>query len=339
LTFLSAVYARGAAWRRAWYARHPDARRVLDRPVVSIGNLTVGGSGKTPVTATIARALAAAGERPAILTRGYARKHAGEGVLVVSDRERILEPVARSGDEPQMLARMLPGVPVIVSKDRFLAGRVAERRFDCTVHLLDDGFQHFRLHRDVDVLLVSPADLDDEVLPSGRLREPIEAAAAADAVIVSEVAESDGDSVRAVAARLAIANSFRAQATYGAPRLLEPFGSVLPRMAGMRALAVAGIARPERFFDAARAQGWEVVKSVAFRDHHWFTTADLKRLLATARAVNADVILTTEKDAVRLLDLPLGPIPRTFAFLPMTMRIEPAAEFSAWLMTRLEAAR
>jgi tetraacyldisaccharide 4'-kinase len=336
---LSALYARGAAWRRAWYARHPEARRVLERPVISIGNLSMGGSGKTPVAATIARGLVAAGERPSILSRGYARKDASDGVLVVSDRERVLEPVARSGDEPQMLARMLPGVPVLVAADRFLAGRVAERQFGCTVHLLDDGFQHFRLHRNVDLLLVSPADLDGAVFPSGRLREPLEAGAVADAVIVADVPQGDDQAVATVASRLGIPQAFRAHASFGAPRLLEPFGSLLPRMAGMRALAVAGIARPERFFDAARAQGWDVVKSVAFRDHHWFTTADLKRLLATARSVNADVILTTEKDAVRLLDLPLGPIPRTFAFLPMTMRIEPAAAFSAWLRSRIEAAR
>jgi tetraacyldisaccharide 4'-kinase len=107
----------------------------------------------------------------------------------------------------------------------------------------------------------------------------------------------------------------------------------------MRALAVAGIARPERFFAAARGQGWEVAKALAFRDHHWFSMSDLKRMLATARVANADVILTTEKDAMRLLDLPLAPIPRTFAFLPMTVRVEPAAEFHQWLSGMLGAAR
>jgi tetraacyldisaccharide 4'-kinase len=336
LRLLAPLYARGAASRRAWYARHPEARRRLARPVISVGNLTVGGSGKTPVVAALARCLLAAGERPAILSRGYKRRDARDGVLVVSDRERVLEPVARSGDEPQMLARALAGVPVLVGDDRFMAGCLAERRFATTVHLLDDGFQHHRLHRDIDLLLVAPEDLEDEVIPAGRLRERLDAATAADALLVTG---AGADETAAIAARLGVRDAFRVAATFGTPRLLEPFGSLLPRMAGTRALAVAGIARPQRFFDAARAQGWEIVKELAFRDHHWFGDSDLKRMLATARAVNADLILTTEKDAVRLLALPLGPIPRTFAFLPMTVVVEPAAPFREWLHAGLARAR
>jgi tetraacyldisaccharide 4'-kinase len=335
LRLLAPLYARGAAWRRAWYGRHAEARRRLARPVISVGNLAVGGSGKTPVVAAIARWLVSAGDRPSILSRGYARPRADDGILVVSDCERVLEPVARSGDEPQMLARALPGVPVLVGADRFTAGRIAERRFGCTVHLLDDGFQHFALHRDVDLLLVSRDDLDDAVLPAGRLREPLEAAAGADALLVT----GDDADVRTVSARLRVERSFHVVPSFGAPRLLAPFGALMPRMAGMRTLAVAGIARPRRFFDAVRAQGWEVMKELAFRDHHWFTESDLKRMLATARALGADLILTTEKDAMRLLNLPLAPIPRTFAYLPMTVTIEPAAEFTAWLGERLKEHR
>jgi tetraacyldisaccharide 4'-kinase len=331
LRLLAPVYARGAAWRRAWYARHPEARRVLARPVISVGNLAVGGSGKTPVVAALARWLVAEGERPAILSRGYARKRGVNGIVVVSDRERVLEPVTRSGDEPQMLARALPGVPVLAGAERFVAGRIAERRFDCTVHLLDDGFQHFALHRDLDLLLVSPDDLRDAVLPAGRLRESLDAAKAADAILMTGTGGDPGET----ATRLGVPRVFEVIATFGAPRLVEPFGALMPRMAGMRALAVAGIARPARFFDAVRSQGWEVVKELAFRDHHWFSESDLKRMLATARAVSADVILTTEKDAMRLLPLPLGPIPRTFAYLPMTVTIEPAGDFTTWLRSRL----
>jgi tetraacyldisaccharide 4'-kinase len=323
------VYARAATWRRAWYARHPEARRRLAAPVISVGNLAVGGSGKTPVVATLARWLLAKGARPAILTRGYARRRTPAGVVVVSDGDRVLEPVSTSGDEPQMLARALRGVPVLVSADRYLAGRLAERHFHATVHILDDGFQHFGLERNVDLLLVRPDDLDDAVLPGGRLREPLAAARAADAILVHG---TDEDAI-AVSARLGVATSFRVATSFGAARLLEPFGALLPPMTGMRALAVAGIARPGRFFDAARRHGWDVVKELAFRDHHWFDAADLKRMLATARGVNADVILTTEKDAMRLLRLPLAPIPRTFAYLPMTVAIEPAAHFYEWLST------
>jgi tetraacyldisaccharide 4'-kinase len=327
LRVLSPVYARAAAWRRAWYARHPEARRRLASPVISVGNLAVGGSGKTPTVATIARWLLSRGEHPAILTRGYARRRVAEGVVVVSDRERVLQPVTTSGDEPQMLARALPGVPVLVSADRYLAGCLAERRLGCTVHILDDGFQHFALERDVNPLLVSPEDLDDTVLPGGRLREPLTAARAADAVLV----HGGDEDVALVARRLGVDARFRVVTSFGSARLLEPYGALLPPMSGMRALAVAGIARPQRFFDAARRHGWDVVQELAFRDHHWFDATDLKRMLAMARTAKADVILTTEKDAMRLMHLPLAPIPRTFAFLPMTVAVEPAGPFYEWL--------
>jgi tetraacyldisaccharide 4'-kinase len=302
--------------------------------VISVGNIAAGGSGKTPVVATLARWLLSQGERPAILTRGYARRHTAEGVVVVSDRHRVLEPVSRSGDEPQMLARSLPGVPVLVSADRYLAGCLGERRLGCTVHILDDGFQHFALERDVDLVLVSPDDLEDAVLPGGRLREPLSAARAADALLVN----GTEDEARLVSERLGVERKYRLMTIFRAARLLEPFGALLPPMSGMRALAVAGIARPRRFFDAARAQGWDVVQELAFRDHHWFDATDLKRMLITARAANADVILTTEKDAMRLMHLPLAPIPRTFAFLPMSVAIEPASEFYEWLSNIFAAA-
>src|SRR5204863_299969 len=143
--------------------------------VVFVGGSLVpaGGSGKTRVVETLARLLRNHGERAVILTRGYGRRDPTEGVLVVSDGTRVLEPVTRSGDEPQLLARNVPGVPVLVSADRYIAGLFAEKHFQPTVSILDDGFQHLQLERDVDLLLVSPADLDDRVLPAGRLREPI----------------------------------------------------------------------------------------------------------------------------------------------------------------------
>ena len=174
LRALSTAYGAVVAWRRARYAHNPSRQRALNRPVISVGNLRVGGSGKTPAVDYIARLLLAAGERPAILTRGYARKRVQEGVTVVSDGARVLGDLAASGDEPLMLARGLPGVRVLVCADRYLAGVLAERRLDATVHMLDDGFQHLDLARDVDLLVVGEEDLDERPLPEGRLREPMD---------------------------------------------------------------------------------------------------------------------------------------------------------------------
>lgn len=331
---LGSLYGRVAARRRAWYARHPEARRRLARPVISVGNLVVGGSGKTPTVAAVAQLLLAGGERPSILSRGYARRVRSKNVVVVSNGEELLEPVSRSGDEPQMLARAMPGVPVLVCADRYLAGATAERLFGCTVHVLDDGFQHLRLARDIDLLMIAPADLDDRVLPAGRLREPLSSARAADAVLVA-----GGDEMGPVATRLNVATAFRVVTTISAPRAIESFGTPVPVTVGSRALAFAGIARPERFFDAVRRQGWNVVRTITFRDHYWFKATDLDRLLARARSLSADVILTTEKDAMRLLDLPIPPGPPVLAYVPMSVSIEPAERFEKWLRERLLAAR
>src|SRR4051812_35187847 len=148
------MYAAVARRRRERYAGRPDLRRRLRRPVISVGNLAVGGRGKTPMVATITRVLLEMGERPAILSRGYARTHYEDGVVVVRDAAGIRSDLGRAGDEPLMLARQLEGAAVLVSSERYLAGRVAEHHLGATVHVLDDGFQHLQLDRDVDILLI-----------------------------------------------------------------------------------------------------------------------------------------------------------------------------------------
>jgi tetraacyldisaccharide 4'-kinase len=281
----------------------------------------MGGSGKTPVVAALARLLRQRGEQPVILTRGYGRRDATEGVLVVSDGQRVLEPVERSGDEPQMLARTLPGVPVLVGADRYLAGVFAGRHFAASVSILDDGFQHVQLERDVDLLLVSVDDLNDRVVPAGRLREPLAAAQLADAVLVT----GGDEDVMEVADSLKHPTIFRVKTTYG--RVPEAL-SVEPE-ANRRVIAFAGIARPERFFGALRSLGYDVARELTFPDHHWYTAGDIARIQAAARDANAPRIVTTEKDAVRC-DFKC-------AVLPMTVEIEPAAEFEPWLMGKLRS--
>jgi tetraacyldisaccharide 4'-kinase len=310
--------------RRTWYEQRPHTRRRLDRPVISVGNLVVGGSGKTPVVAALARLLTDMGQRPAVLSRGYARRKNADGVVVVSDGTRILEPVDRSGDEPQMLAQALQGTPILVSSDRYLAGRMAEQRFGATVLILDDGFQHYQLARTIDMLLVSPADLADRVLPSGRLREGLDAARVADAVLVS----GSDDDVARVSQALQVPTAFKVSARFGG---LRPLGEgEAPVPPGARVAAVAGIARPERFFRALREQGWNVVAEMAFPDHHWFTTKDLASINDTAQAVQARIVVTTEKDAARIGEQ------AWWAALPMHVVIEPEPQFSTWLRERLQ---
>ena len=327
---LSALYGRAAALRRAWYERHPAARKRLTRPVISVGNMVVGGSGKTPIVAAIARLLLEMGERPAILSRGYGRRPTADGVVVVSDGHSVLATVRESGDEPQMLARTLPSVPVLVSADRYLAGRFAEERFGATVHVLDDAFQHLQMERTVNLLVMSADDLADQVLPAGRLRESLSAARAADAVLAY-----GADAGRQIAGALGVPCSFAVETRHAAVRSLA--GSAADA-GDRRVAAVAGIARPARFFSALRAQGYEIVRELTFRDHHWFTPADVARIEAAARDAQASLIVTTGKDAVRLEgfvevpDVPGVPMVR-WAVLPMAVTID--AGFAPWLRARL----
>jgi tetraacyldisaccharide 4'-kinase len=325
LSTLSALYGRVASARRAWFSRRPHAVRRLPHPVVSVGNLAVGGSGKTPVAALVARILRANGERPAILSRGYARREVVDGVTVVSDGHQVLESPARAGDEPWMLAQALPGVPVLVCEDRYLAGQLAHRRFGATVSVLDDGFQHLQLARDVDLLLVSPRDLDEAVLPSGRLREPLGAALAAHALIVP----ASQPEVERVSALLGPGRAFALRARLGEP------AATLTRETPV--VAVAGIAQPQRFFEALAENGWRVAQTVTFPDHHWFTPDDLERVDAAARTARAPAVLVTEKDAARLAGLPAPRVP--WVAVPLDVSVEPAGEFAEWLCQRVTAAR
>jgi tetraacyldisaccharide 4'-kinase len=337
LQVLSAAYGAGAAWRRRWYAAHPSRRERLARPVISVGNLTVGGSGKTPVVEALARLLVREGERPAILTRGYARPRPRSGVTVVSDPSRVVATYADAGDEPLMLARALPGVPVLVGADRGASGRYAEARFDTTVHILDDGFQHVSLDRDLDLLLVDASVVDDRVLPAGRLREPIAAARCADAVLVTEVRLKPapaGGQHRANATPDQLARTLGVKTAFTVTRTIGD----LPGVEQDRPVfAVAGVARPDRFFSDLRGAGWQVDGTIAFRDHHRFTPSDIDRIRAGAKAAGAEIVLTTAKDAVRLEGL--EPAGIRFATVPLSVRIEPAEPFREWLMAGLRQVR
>jgi tetraacyldisaccharide 4'-kinase len=319
---LSDIYAAIVRRRRERYARRPDLRQRLHRPVISVGNLAVGGRGKTPMVATIVRELLAMGERPSVLTRGYARRDRTDGVIVVRDPDGMRSDLARSGDEPLMLARALPGASVLVCADRYLAGRLAEHRFGTTVHVLDDGFQHLQLDRDLDIVMIGKDDVARPVtLPSGRLREPLDTLVAADAVVAADddvTTESLGVEVPFFRTRRRLMNGGAA-------------------LTGARVLAFAGIAAPARFFTDVVVLGCTVAGTRAFRDHHPYSRADLDALVMEAAAAGAGALVTTEKDLVRLL--PFRPFRLPVHGVALTMEPDPLPEFRHWLAGSLRAAR
>jgi tetraacyldisaccharide 4'-kinase len=282
------------------------------------------------MVATITRELLGLGERPAILTRGYKRTKPADGVVVVRDPDGIRSDLSRAGDEPLMLARALPGASVLVSPDRYLAGRLAERRFDATVHVLDDGFQHLELDRDIDIVMVGANDIARPLtLPAGRLREPLDALVAADAVIAAD----DAVAMPPEASDVPFFRTRRGLTVLPGHEALVP-GHKAPEDS---VFAFAGIASPERFFADLTTAGYTIAGTRAFRDHHPYSRRDLEALIAQSRAAGADVLVTTEKDLVRLL--PFRPFPAAVHGVALTMEPDPLADFRQWLAGSLRAAR
>lgn len=314
---LGAVYGGAMALRADLYRRGVLARRRLPCMVVSVGNLTLGGTGKTPLTMELARCIHAMGWRVAVVSRGYRGRAEGRGA-VVSDGRRLLRSAAGAGDEPYLMARRLDGVPVVVGKDRWTAGMTAVERFSSQVVVLDDGFQHLRLERDLDLLLFdAQAPMGNGlVFPGGRLRESTRAARRCDAVVlVNRGGEPGADEARlpgGVADRPHFTVTLKARPVdvrFGMPGDSPPF-SPQAFLAGRRCVVFSGIADNARFFEDVGRLGGEVVASFGFRDHHPYRRADLRRLLGAARRTGARCLVTTAKDAVRLeafgpLELPL----------------------------------
>ena len=319
--------------RRRWYETRPEVRRRLRQPVVSVGSLAAGGSGKTPIAADIAAVLVSMGECPALLSRGYRRVDPIDGVVVVSERGVVKADLRQAGDEPLMLAARVADVSVVVAEDRYLAGRLAEERLGASVHLLDDGFQHLSLHRDVDLLVVGDGDLaDPRTLPGGRLREPLETSSRADALVVQA---ADREYARALGVRLGVGDAFHFVKAMGPARdAADSQEREVP--AGTRVLAVAGIAKPQSFVDDLRTSGYDVVDLIQVRDHHPYSRKDVSGIADRAASVEVDYVITTEKDMVRLrLHAP-------FAFpllwVPLEVTVQPADQFRSWLTERLAAA-
>jgi tetraacyldisaccharide 4'-kinase len=324
------LYGRGADLRRELRRRVPLR---LERPVVSVGNLAVGGRNKTPVVAAIARMLHGWGERPSILSRGYRRETPSRGVVVVRDADHMRATLAESGDEPFMLARELPGCCVLVHPRRYRAGQVAEQDLHCTVHVLDDGFQHVQLARDANLVLVTLDDvLHGEVLPAGRLREPVHALEDADALLAVDTSAAR---LRMALGRTPDLPIFEARRHLGPVRPLSG-ATDFSRLHDERVLLVTAVAEPDRVASDLRQAGWTLADVMSFRDHHRYHADNARQIAARARAVGASAVLTTAKDAVKLerylpLEVPV-------AVVPLDVVIEPGDEFAAWLRAQLSLA-
>jgi len=268
---LSAVFGAGVAFRNSLYARGVLKTHRLARPVVSVGNISVGGSGKTPFVIALGELLKERGIAFDVLSRGYGR--ASKDIAVVNPQGTAEE----FGDEPLLIARKLE-VPVIVGADRHRAGLLAEEKFPSRLHLLDDGFQHRRLHRDFDIVMLRAEDMKDTLLPVGRLREPLSALRRAQAIVLEPGIPAPPEAVKVWRVRRELVIESAAQ----------------------RVVAFCGIAHPEQFFSSLKAANVELAETMAFRDHQRYGQDDIDQLLETRKRTRADRFVTTEKDMVKL---------------------------------------
>ena len=274
--------------------------------VISIGNLSAGGTGKTPLTVLLANTLREQGWKVAIVARGYRRQK--KGLVVVSDGRQILAGIAEAGDEPLLMAQACAGVPVVVDEQKTIAGEAAVEKFAPDIILVDDGFQHRRLHRDIDIVLVN-AQMPLSNLwwfPVEPMREPASSLRRAGFVILNTGGDHIGERTVEKCRRDTSAKIFSgALQSRGWRELPDAAQKLLPLelVKDHPVLAVSGIAHPERFRVAVEKFNARVVREIKFRDHHRYLKNDLQTIAAARKATGARYILTTGKDAVKLAAL------------------------------------
>ena len=271
---LASIYGAGVGMRNKLYQSRILKPKHVAGPVVSIGNLSMGGAGKTPFVLLLGDLLKQRAIKFDVLSRGYGRQT--RGVSLVDPGGAASD----FGDEPLLIARKL-GVPVVVGEDRFEAGQFAETRFGPQMHLLDDGFQHRNLARDFDIVLITPDDARDHLLPAGRLREPVTALKRADAIVLTSGASADG---------LAVSGKLIWRVRRG----------IITKNLPGRPVVFCGIARPKNFLLQLRTAGVEPAAEAFYRDHHAYTDQDIRDLVHLREKSEADGFITTEKDAVNL---------------------------------------
>lgn len=300
---LSVIYGIAVRLRLLLYRAGVLRTKRVPCPVISVGNITVGGTGKTPVAIFIASLLKESGKRVVVLSRGY--KRGGKSIETVSDGRDILLGPKMSGDEPHLIAKRLQGVPVVVGADRVKAALYAIEKFSPDVIVLDDGFQHIRLERDFNILLTDPVKgFGRYLLPRGILREPVEGIGRASLVMGRGFSKPDMELIK----RFKLPVMEYEYRPTGLIDVKDGGSMGVEYLKGRKVLAFCAIANPESFFSTLEGLGAEVTDRVLFPDHHGYTQKDLDTVMG--RREGSQVLITTEKDAVKFegLNVPKGSV-------------------------------
>jgi tetraacyldisaccharide 4'-kinase len=294
---LSALYGAITRTRLSLYQRGTFHTTKLDRPVISVGNITAGGTGKTPLVEWISKTIAERGKKVCILTRGYGRENPQRQV-VVSDGATILATPTEAGDEPYLLATKLLGSAAVISNiDRISASRYAIEHFASDCFVLDDGFQHLRVARDLNIVTIDATNPwgGGELLPYGRLREPIASLNRADCVVLTRTDQVENTGALTTQIRDLIGGRHMFTSK------MRALKDLLPTTAPVAAFCAVG--NPQSFFTQLTKAGYNVVLQKAFSDHHAYTQQDVDHLLHEASHAGATNLITTAKDAVKLRSL------------------------------------
>ena len=339
LRLLSFFYGGAVSIRILFYARGIFRTHSLPCKVVSVGNITLGGTGKTPFVCLLSKMIQAKGFRVAILSRGY-KGGVKSPFALITDGERILMDAQGAGDEPFLLAEKLRGVPVIVGRERLSSGRYAVDKFQTEVIILDDGFQHLPLKRDLNLLLIDASSPfgNGYLFPRGVLREPLEQISRADAVILTKVGQCANIKIlKQNLKKILDVHSFfevdyapERVRVYGQERSLPP-----ESLKGKKILAFSGLASPESFQNTLLSLEARIVKVEVFADHYWYIQKDIERLWQKAAELNVDALVTTEKDMVRMKDCAVGPIPLWVLPIQHVFLGNDQSHFEEFLFSRL----
>jgi tetraacyldisaccharide 4'-kinase len=306
LRILSIPYGLAVRFRRFYYLCAPFLIKKVAQRVISVGNITLGGTGKTPAVMQIAELLQRHQKKPVVISRGYGR-HNESSIVVVSDGNKVLVDAETGGDEPVLIGSKLTDVPVVVCSDRHRAALLAHDKFGNDTVILDDGFQHARLQRDLDIVLIDAADPfgNGRLFPAGILREPLSALRRANAILITHV---DGSAeLESVKRKIRLHTQARIFTSHQVPSGIVDVvtGEVKPLsvLRDTAVLAFSGIARPAAFTTMLRSLGALVKAEYTYHDHYEYAASDIAAIKQRASNEKAGMIITTEKDAVRIKGL------------------------------------
>lgn len=337
----SLIYRSGAVLRRTLYRKRELSVRRLPVPVISVGNLAVGGTGKTPLTVHLASLLRRRNYRPAVISRGYGGSAEQTG-MIVSNGETILADSILAGDEPLMMAKQLRGVPLLVGRNRYRSGMIAIEKFDCDTVILDDGYQHMELYRDLNIVLLDARNPlgNGHVLPRGILREPPAALVDAHALVFTRSPRGPVRFPSGIAPFINNLPTFnvrqkayllRGSVAHGAPQYLP-----LSDLNRKKVFLFSGIAQNDNFFQTVHTTGARIQGHATFGDHHRYSQTELENIIASANRTASELLLTTEKDISRIGPDIRWPLP--FAVIGVNMSFH-NDDFDHFVMKFLESVK